>query len=196
MRGHPEPGQSGRSAATWFLVGSLALLTIACTTDDDTDDIAEITQRSAESDERAMVSTAENTATTTTVNRTTASVTPKPPTTAGSDTLLVEPDSSAVEAAEAVLVAVDGRNNNVGDAYDIGGDRGCPLLASFDGRWVAEAGGSVFCLDEAETFAVGAARQGYLAELIREEAFEPFDDGADASGPIGRWCNAESCIAS
>lgn len=192
MRSDPEPRRSPPSALTWCLIGALALLAAACASSD-TD---ENTQLSAESEGQATTnSSTDGTVGTTTGDVTTSSVTQKPPASAGSGTLLVEPEPNAVAAAEAVLLAVDARNDNVSDAYDIGGDSGCPLLDGFDGQWVAEAGGSVFCVDEAETFAVGAGRQVHFAELFREEAFEPFDDGSD-TGPIGRWCNTESCIAS
>lgn len=104
------------------------------------------------------------------------------------------PDTAAVADAQAVLVAVSERNDNVGDSYDIGGDKGCPLLGGFDGEWVAEAGGVLFCGSTDNARSVGAGLSSVFAESLSEDGFDRVVEGSP-DDLIAGWCNAESCIA-
>lgn len=139
---------------------------------------------------------ADGTSTETSAGATTAPTTVGTETTASNGDEVPVPDPAAVAQAEAVLVAVGGRNENVGDAYDIGSGTGCPLLAGFDGDWLAEAGGVLYCSDADFSRSLGAGLSSVFAVLIAEEGFELVDGAPTEDGSITSWCNAESCIAS
>jgi hypothetical protein len=102
------------------------------------------------------------------------------------------PDPAAVAAAVAVLDAIAERNDDVSGSYDLAGGEGCPLIAGFDGEWVAEAGGTLFCGSTDNLTSIGVARSGPFAESIAEGGFE--EVGSD--GPVRRWCDADACVVS
>lgn len=102
-------------------------------------------------------------------------------------------DAAAVAEAEAVLVGIAERNENVSDSYDIGGGDHCPLIADFDGMWLAEAGGTLGCTTTDDTMTVGAVLTSTFADLLAED--DKFEQvGAD--GPVNSWCREQACIVS
>jgi hypothetical protein len=102
------------------------------------------------------------------------------------------PGPAALATALAALDAIAERNDNVSGSYDLAGGEGCPLIADFDGEWVAEAGGTLFCGSTDNMTSIGVSRSTPFADSIAEGGFEQV--GSD--GPVRRWCDADACVVS
>ncbi len=182
----------------------LMLSGVGCGSDDDgaaatessTTAAPDVTETTAATADTTPASTDTVTADTPSTAAETPPSTPTAPTGTADDTAAGEGglpavDPAALADAKDVLAEIAALSDDLEDNYDLGGGEGCPLLADFDGDWLAEAGGVLFCGSTDNTMSIGVSLPAPFAAVLTD-GFELVGE----DGPIRQWCQADACVVS